>query len=71
MLTLNIDLSDSLVNIQILYCWYSTADNRSTVDNTEFTEFGISKIYLKFDDPLVGKQLMQCLLFHYTPSCSN
>ena len=50
-LTLNIDLIDSLVNIQILYCWYSIADNRSTVDNIEFIEFGVSKVYFKFDDP--------------------
>ena len=43
----NIGLSDHLVNGQL-----------GTVDNIVFTESGISKIYLKFDDPLVGKQLM-------------
>ena len=43
MLTLNTDLSDHLVG---------------TVDNIIFTEPGISKVYLKFDDPSVGKQLM-------------
>ena len=47
MLTVNIDLNDRLVNGQL-----------GTVDNIVFTESGISKIYLKFDDPLVGKQLM-------------
>ena len=54
MLTVNIDLNDRLVNGQL-----------GTVDNIVFTESGISKIYLKFDDPLVGKQLM-CSDF-----CSN
>ena len=47
MLTVNIDLSDRLVNGQL-----------DTVDNIVFTESGISKIYLKLDDPLEGKQLM-------------
>ena len=47
MLTVNNDLSDRLVNEQL-----------GTGDNIVFTESGISKIYLKFDDPLVGKQLM-------------
>ena len=47
MLTVNIDSSDCLVNGQL-----------SAVDKIVFTESGISKIYLKFDDPLVGKQLL-------------
>ena len=47
MLAVNIDLSDRLVNGQL-----------GTVYNIIFAESGISKIYLKFDDPLVGKQLM-------------
>ena len=47
MLTVNIDLSDHLVNWQL-----------GTVDNIIFTESGISNIYLKYDDPLIGKQLM-------------
>ena len=47
MVTVNIDLSDRLVNGQL-----------GTVNNIVFTESGISKIYLKFDDPLVGKQMM-------------
>ena len=46
MLTVNIDLSDHLGNEQL-----------GTVDNIVFTESGISNIYPKFDDPLVGKQL--------------
>ena len=44
MLAVNIDLSDRLVNGQL-----------GTVYNIAFAESGISKIYLKFDDPLVGK----------------
>ena len=47
MLTVNIDLSDRLVNGQL-----------GTADNIVFTESRISKIYLKFGVPLVGKQLM-------------
>ena len=45
MLTVNIDLSDHLVNGQL-----------GTVDNIGFIQSGISKIYLKFDDQLVGRQ---------------
>ena len=48
MLTVNIDLSDRLVNGKL-----------GTIDNIVFTESGISKMYLKFDDLLVGKQLMR------------
>ena len=59
-LTVNIDLSDRLVNGQL-----------GTVDNIVFTGSGISKIYLKFDDPLVGKQLMSGDFYSNTPSCSN
>ena len=44
MLTVNIDLSDRLVNGQL-----------GTVDNIVFTEYEISKIYLKFDDSLVSE----------------
>ena len=47
MLTVNIDLSDRLVNGQL-----------GTVDNIVFTESEISKIYLKFDDSLVSEQVM-------------
>ena len=47
MLTVNVNLSDLLVNRRF-----------GTVDNIVFTESGISKIYLKFYDLLVGKQLM-------------
>ena len=47
MLTVNIDLSDRLVGERL-----------GTVNNIVFTESGISKIYLKFDDPLEGEQLM-------------
>ena len=47
MLTLNIDLSDRLVNGRL-----------RTVDKIIFTERGISKVYLKSDDPLVSEQLM-------------
>ena len=47
MLTVNIDLSDRLVNGKL-----------GTIDNIVFTESGISKMYLKFDDLLVGKQLV-------------
>ena len=54
MLTVNIELSDRLVNGQL-----------GTVDNTVFTESGISKIYLKFDDPSLDKQLM-CTDFYST-----
>ena len=43
MLTVNFDLSNHLVNGQL-----------DTVDNIVFTQSGISKIYLKFDYPLVG-----------------
>ena len=46
-LTVNIDLSDRLVNGQL-----------STVGNVVFTESEISKIYLKFDDPLVSEYVM-------------
>ena len=47
MLTVNIDLSDRLVNGQL-----------GAVDNIVFTEYEISKIYLKFDDSLVSEQVM-------------
>ena len=46
-LTVNNDLSDCPVKGQL-----------GTVDDKVFTDSGISKIYLKFDDPLVGKHLM-------------
>ena len=54
MLTVNVELSDRLVIGQL-----------GTVDNTVFTESGISKIYLKFDDPSLDKQLM-CTDFYST-----
>ena len=57
MLRVNIDLSDRLVNGPL-----------GTIDNTVFTESGVSKRYIKFDVPLVGKQW---LLFQHTTSCSN
>ena len=47
MLTVNINLSDRIVNGQF-----------GTTDNIVFTKSGISKIYLKFDELLVGKQLI-------------
>ena len=47
MLRVNIDLSDHLVHGQL-----------GTVDIIVFTESRISKIYFKFDDPTLGKQLM-------------
>ena len=47
MLTVNINLSDRIVNGQL-----------GTTDNIVFTKSGISKIYLKFDELLVGKQLI-------------
>ena len=46
-LTANIYSSDILVNEKV-----------GTIDNIVFTESEISKIYLKSDDPLVGKRLM-------------
>ena len=47
MLRVNIDLSDHLVHGQL-----------GTVDIIVFTESRISKIYFKFDDLTLGKQLM-------------
>lgn len=47
MLTVNIDLSDRLINEQL-----------SIVNNIAFTESGIWKIHLKLDGPIVGQQLM-------------
>ena len=47
MLTVNINLSDRIVNGQL-----------GTTDNIVFTKSGISKIYLKFDELLVGMQLI-------------
>ena len=44
MLAVNIDLSDRLVNGQL-----------GTVYDIVLAESGISKKYLKFDEPLVGK----------------
>ena len=47
MLTVNIDLTDCLVSVQLVIVY-----------NIAYTESQISKIYVKFDDPLVGNHLM-------------